>query len=43
MEGKKQMLVGVMSDTHNHLPLIDKAVKKLDEKVELVLHAGDYT
>jgi len=32
-----------MSDTHDHLPLIDKAVNKLvDEKVELVLHAGDY-
>jgi len=37
------MLVGIMSDTHDHLPLVDKAVKKLiDEKVELVLHAGDY-
>jgi len=32
-----------MSDTHDHLPLVDKAVKKLfDEGVELVLHAGDY-
>jgi putative phosphoesterase len=32
-----------MSDTHDNLPLIDKAVKKLlDEKVDLVLHAGDY-
>jgi len=37
------MLVGIMSDTHDHLPLVDKAVEKLiDEKVELVLHAGDY-
>jgi putative phosphoesterase len=37
------MLVGVISDTHDNLPLVDKAVKKLiDEKVELVLHAGDY-
>jgi len=37
------MLVGIMSDTHDNLPLIDRAVKKLiDEKVELVLHAGDY-
>jgi len=37
------MIVGIMSDTHDHLPLVDKAVKKLlDEKVELVLHAGDY-
>jgi putative phosphoesterase len=32
-----------MSDTHDNLPLVDKAVKKLlDEKVDLVLHAGDY-
>jgi putative phosphoesterase len=37
------MLVGIMSDTHDHLPLVDKAIKKLiHEKVELVLHAGDY-
>ena len=37
------MIVGIMSDTHDHLPLIDKAMKKLvDENVELVLHAGDY-
>jgi len=37
------MIVGIMSDTHDNLPLVDKAVKKLmDEKVELVLHAGDY-
>jgi len=37
------MIVGIMSDTHDHLPLVDKAVKKLiDEKVELILHAGDY-
>jgi len=37
------MKVGLISDTHDHLLLVDKAVKKLlDEKVELVLHAGDY-
>jgi len=37
------MIVGIMADTHDHLPLVDKAVKRLiDEKVELVLHAGDY-
>ncbi len=37
------MLIGIMSDTHDNLPLIDKAAKKLlDEKVDLVLHAGDY-
>jgi len=37
------MLVGLMADTHDRLPLLDKAVKRLiEEKVELVLHAGDY-
>ena len=37
------MIVGIMADTHDRLPLLDKAVKRLnEEKVELVLHAGDY-
>jgi len=37
------MIVGIMADTHDCLPLVDKAVKVLNEqKVELVLHAGDY-
>jgi putative phosphoesterase len=37
------MFVGLMADTHDRLPLIDKAVNCLiEEKVELVLHAGDY-
>ena len=37
------MLIGLIADTHDNLPLVDKAVKKLNEKnVELVLHAGDY-
>lgn len=37
------MIVGLVSDTHDRLPLIDEAVKRLnEEKVELVLHAGDY-
>jgi putative phosphoesterase len=37
------MIIGLLSDTHDHLPLIDKAVKRLNEmNVELVLHAGDY-
>ena len=32
-----------MSDTHDNLPMIDKAILKLNEaKVKLVLHAGDY-
>ena len=38
------MLIGVISDTHDNLPLVEKAVRMLnDEKVDLVLHAGDYT
>ncbi len=37
------MLVGVISDTHDNLPMIEKAVKRLnEEKVGLALHAGDY-
>jgi len=37
------LLIGIMSDTHDHLSLVDKAVEKLQQqKVELVLHAGDY-
>jgi len=37
------MLIGAISDTHDNLPLIDRAVKYLNEqKVNLVLHAGDY-
>ncbi len=38
------MKIGLVSDTHDRLPFIDKAVQKLnEEKVELVLHAGDYS
>jgi putative phosphoesterase len=37
------MLIGLIADTHDNLPMVDRAVKKLNEKnVELVLHAGDY-
>jgi hypothetical protein len=37
------MKIGIIADTHDNLPAIDKAVKRLnDEGVELVLHAGDY-
>ena len=37
------MLVGAISDTHDNLPAVEKAVKYLNEqKVNLVLHAGDY-
>jgi putative phosphoesterase len=37
------MLIGLISDTHDNLPMIEKAISRLnEEKVELVLHAGDY-
>jgi len=37
------MIVGIMSDTHDHLPNVDKAVKTIvNSEAELVLHAGDY-
>jgi putative phosphoesterase len=40
---RKSMLIGAISDTHDNLPQIEKAVKYLnDQKVDLVLHAGDY-
>lgn len=32
-----------MADTHDNLPMVDKAVKRLNaENIELVFHAGDY-
>ena len=38
------MIIGLISDTHDNLSLVEKAVNRLnEEKVELVLHAGDYT
>jgi putative phosphoesterase len=37
------MLIGIMADTHDNLPMVEKAVTKLNAlKVALVLHAGDY-
>jgi len=37
------MLVGLVADTHDRLPMVEKAVKRLNEEnVGLVLHAGDY-
>ena len=37
------MIVGLISDTHDNIHMINRAVKKFnEERVELVLHAGDY-
>ena len=37
------MLIGIISDTHDNLPAIERAVSRLNnEGVGLVLHAGDY-
>ncbi len=37
------MLIGAVSDSHDNIALIEKAVQLLNEqKVGLVLHAGDY-
>ena len=37
------MIIGLVSDTHDNVPYIKKAITRLkEENVELVLHAGDY-
>jgi len=37
------LIIGILADTHDRLPLVDNAIKRLNqEKVSLVLHAGDY-
>jgi uncharacterized protein len=37
------MLIGAISDTHDNLPLVEKAIQVFNEKkVSLVFHAGDY-
>jgi putative phosphoesterase len=37
------LLVGIISDTHDNLAAVEKAIKRLnEEKVDIVLHAGDY-
>ncbi|MDD1671482.1 MAG: metallophosphoesterase [Methanomicrobiales archaeon] len=37
------VLVGLLADTHDHLPMVRAAVRVLNhEGVELVLHAGDF-
>jgi len=41
--GDVRMKIGIISDTHDRLPFIDKAIEELNkERVDLVLHAGDY-
>ncbi len=37
------MLIGVIADSHDNMPLIERAVEILNQKkVEFVIHAGDY-
>lgn len=37
------MIIGIISDTHDNVPMIKKAVLCLkEERVKMVLHAGDY-
>ena len=37
------MIIGLISDTHDNVPMIKRAVGRLkEERVKLVLHAGDY-
>jgi hypothetical protein len=43
LQNDEKMLIGLISDTHDNLPQVDKAVRRFNEEnVELVLHAGDY-
>lgn len=38
------MLIGIMSDTHDNIPLVKKAIEFFNAKdVKHVIHAGDYT
>ena len=37
------MLIGIMADTHDNLPMVERAIRRQNEaKVELALHAGDH-
>jgi len=37
------VLVGLIADTHDNLPMVEKAIRRLNEEnVGLVLHSGDY-
>lgn len=38
VESKDNYLIGVISDTHGHLPV---GIQKAFEKVDLIIHAGD--
>jgi putative phosphoesterase len=43
ISGENELLVGIIADTHDRLPMLDKAVRRLnEEEVDSVLHAGDY-
>ncbi len=38
------MLIGAISDTHDNLPMVKKAIDRMNQaEVSLVLHAGDIT
>jgi putative phosphoesterase len=44
MGGGRNMLIGIMSDTHDNLILVKKAIELFNSrKVGYVIHAGDYT
>ncbi len=39
----QRMKIGLISDTHDHVPMIERAAELFDrEGVQLVFHAGDY-
>jgi len=41
---EEYMFIGIMSDTHDNVPLTKKAIDLFNsKKVEFVIHAGDYT
>lgn len=43
LEKRLSKSIGIISDTHDNIYLIDEVVKKLNDLgVDLVLHAGDY-
>jgi len=42
--GKGNMLIGIISDTHDNMPQIKKAVELFNERrIEHAIHAGDFT